>query len=78
MNTDIQPKSPFFFKTSKDKNILNENFTTYDGLGIKLKYSFPWVTLTKLDKSTCHNIDLCLIHLGINKNNTATNMDNTR
>ena len=69
MNTVSPAEEPFFSKTSKDKNILNENFTTYDGLGIKLKYSFPWVILTKLDKSTCHNIDLCLVHLGINQTN---------
>ena len=60
---------PFFSNISKDNDILNENFTIYNGLGIKLKYSHPWMILTKSDKSTCHNIDLCLIQIGLNQMN---------
>ena len=60
---------PFFSNISKDNDILNENFTIYNGLGIKLKYSHPWMILTKSDKSTCHNIDLCLIQIGLNQTN---------
>ena len=60
---------PFFSNISKDNDILNENFTIYNGLGIKLKYSDPWMILTKSDKSTCHNIDLCLIQIGLNQTN---------
>jgi hypothetical protein len=41
--------------------------SSYEGLGIKLKYSYPWTIQTKSDKSTCYNIDLCFIHLGINE-----------
>jgi hypothetical protein len=60
---------PLFSNVSKDKDILNENFAIYNGLGIKLKYSDPWTILTKSDKSTCHNIDLCLIQIGLNRTN---------
>ncbi|MGE3859679.1 MAG: hypothetical protein AB7F53_06785 [Nitrososphaeraceae archaeon] len=60
---------PFFSNISKDNNIVNENFTIYDGLGIKLKYSHPWMILTKSDKSSCHNIDLCLVQIGLNQTN---------
>ena len=80
----LEKNEPFFSNISKDNNILNqltpiteeqknslkENFTTYDGLGIKLKYSHPWMILTKSDKSTCHNIDLCLVQLGVNQTNS--------
>jgi hypothetical protein len=54
---------------NQERNILKENVTTYDGLGFKLKYPHPWMILTKSDKSTCHNIDLCLIQIGINQTN---------
>jgi hypothetical protein len=52
---------------NQEKNTLNENLSKYEGLGIKLKYSYPWTIQTKSDKSTCYNIDLCFLHLGINQ-----------
>ncbi|HZL21732.1 MAG TPA: hypothetical protein VFC05_00285 [Nitrososphaeraceae archaeon] len=64
-----EKQNHFFSNISKDYDILNENFTIYNGLGIKLKYSHPWRILTKSDKSTCHNIDLCLIQIGLNQTN---------
>ena len=73
--------SSFFSTTTKDngilkqstaiikeeRNALNENFSSYDGLGIKLEYSYPLTIKTKSDKSTCYDIDLCFIYLGINQ-----------
>jgi hypothetical protein len=68
--TSITEKTePFFPNISNDNDIVNENFTIYDGLGIKLKYSYPWMILTKSDKFTCHIIDLCLLYIGINQTN---------
>ena len=54
---------------NQERNILKENVTTYDGLGVKLKYPHPWMILTKSDKSICHKIDLCLIQMAINQTN---------
>lgn len=54
-------------KVKQEKNTLNENLSKYEGLGIKLKYSYPWTIQTKSDKSTCYNIDLCFLYLGINQ-----------
>lgn len=51
----------------QEKNTLNENLSSYEGLGIKLKYSYPWTIETKSDKSICYNINLCLIYLAINQ-----------
>ena len=73
--------SSFFSTTTKDngilkqstsiikqeRNALNEKFSSYDGLGIKLEYSYPWTIETKSDKSPCYDIDLCFIYLGINQ-----------
>ena len=73
--------SSFFSTTTKDsgilkqstaiikqeRNALNEDLSSYDGLGIKLEYSYPLTIEAKSDKSTCHDIDLCFIYLGINQ-----------
>jgi hypothetical protein len=47
------------------EDTLNENFTIYEGLGIKLENFTPWTILAKSDKSTCYNVNLCYLHLGI-------------
>jgi hypothetical protein len=61
-NNNISDKSII----KQEKNTLNENFTIYDeGLGIKLEYLYPLIILAKSDKSTCYDIDLCFLHLGI-------------
>jgi hypothetical protein len=52
---------------NQEKNTLNENLSSYEGIGIKLEYSYPWTIETKSDKPTCYNIDLCFIYLGINQ-----------
>jgi hypothetical protein len=57
-----------------EENTLNENFTIYDGLGIKLENYTPWTIVAKSDKSTCYNINLCFLHLGILN---GTNMPQT-
>jgi hypothetical protein len=52
-------------KKQEEKNIVSENISVYEGLGIKLENFTPWTILTKSDKSTCYDIDLCFINLGI-------------
>jgi hypothetical protein len=41
------------------------NYYNDKDVGIKLENSTPWTINAKSDKSTCANIDLCFIHLGI-------------
>jgi hypothetical protein len=48
-----------------EKNTLYENFTVYEGLGIKFENSNNWTIIAKSDKSSCENINLCFLHLGI-------------
>ena len=48
----------------QEKDTLYENFTVYEGLGVKLENS-NWIILAKSDKSSCENINLCFLHLGI-------------
>lgn len=56
----------------QDENTLYENFTIYEGLGIKLENYTPWTILAKSDKSTCYNVNLCYLQLGIlNETNLA-------
>jgi hypothetical protein len=50
-------------KDTLDKIITN--YSNNEGIGIKLENSTPWSINTKSDKTTCSNIDLCFIHLGI-------------
>ena len=44
---------------------LGKNISFYDGLGLYIEIFYPWTILDKSDKSTCSNIDLCFIKLGI-------------
>jgi hypothetical protein len=37
----------------QDKDILNENFSIYEGLGIKLENFHHWTIIAKSYKSTC-------------------------
>ena len=49
----------------QEKDTLYENFTDYEDLGVKLENSDNWIILAKSDKSSCENINLCFLHLGI-------------
>jgi hypothetical protein len=64
---DISNKSIIIKQEKEEKDIVvNEDSTTvYEGLGIKLENFTPWTIITKSDKSTCYNIDLCFLYLGI-------------
>jgi hypothetical protein len=62
-DNDILNQSTIIIK--QQKNDLNKNLSKYEGLGIQLKYSYPWTIQTKSDKSTCYNIDLCFVYLEI-------------
>ena len=61
-------------RITQEKNTLNEDFSIYEGLGIKLENFNHWTILMKSDKSTCDNIDWCILHLGILN---GTNMPQT-
>ena len=61
--------NPIVIKQEEEKEkdiVINEDSTTvYEGLGIKLENFTPWTIITKSDKSTCYNIDLCFVYLEI-------------
>jgi hypothetical protein len=50
----------------QEKDTLYENFTIYEGLGIKLENSNNWTILAKSDKSSCESINLCFIEQKLN------------
>jgi hypothetical protein len=72
---EIESKQEDSSKNNSDKSTkkqendtLDEIITSYyndEGLGIKLENSTPWSINTKSDKSTCADINLCVIQLEI-------------
>ena len=62
---DISDQLTIIKQAEKNTLTENENISVYKGLGIKLENFSPWTILATSDKSTCYNIDLCFIDLGI-------------